>query len=180
VTKPHKPNPEESFRDVCADVAPLPPLDTVEPYQRRPPPVPAQSRRNDLAALREMAEACLPDGDIETGDDLHYCRPGLSQPLLRKLRRGQIAVQDQLDLHGMRTEEARLTVSLFLQDATARALRCVRIVHGKGTGSRDRRPVLKPRLAGWLVKRDEVLAYCSAPAHDGGTGAIYVLLKKRS
>lgn len=180
MTKPRKPDSEESFRDACADVAPLAPLDTAEPYYRRPAPVPAQSRRNDLAVLREMAEARLPDGDIETGDDLLYRRPGMSQQLLRKLRRGQIAVQAQLDLHGMRTDEARLAVSLFLQDATDRELRCVRIVHGKGTGSRDRRPVLKPRLAAWLVKRDEVLAYCSAPTHDGGTGAIYVLLKKRS
>ena len=180
MTGSRKPSSEVIFRDACADVAPLPPSDTIEPYQHRPAPIPTQSRRNDLAALRDMAKAHLPDGDIETGDDLLYCRHGLSQPLLRKLRRGQIAVQDQLDLHGMRTEEARLAVSHFLQNAIARDLRCVRIVHGKGNGSRDMRPVLKPRLAGWLVKRDEVLAYCSAPTHDGGTGAIYVLLKKRS
>lgn len=178
MANPKQPMPDAIFREACDDVAPLRQPDTVEPYRRRPAPEPLQSRRNDDATLREMAEALMPEGEIETSDDLLYHRPGLQHQVLRKLRRGQYTIQGQLDLHGLRADEAKVAVGLFLQDATARGLSCVRIVHGKGNGSRDLRPVLKPRVAGWLVKRNDVLAYCSARANDGGTGAIYVLLRR--
>jgi DNA-nicking Smr family endonuclease len=86
-------------------------------------------------------------------------------------------VEDGIDLHGMNRVQAAEAVGAFLRDCRARKLRCVRIVHGKGLGSRNREPVLKGKLRKWLMVRDEVLAFCQAPANDGGGGAVLVLLK---
>jgi DNA-nicking Smr family endonuclease len=86
-------------------------------------------------------------------------------------------IQDQVDLHGARTDEARELVGGFLSDCLKRGLRCVRIVHGKGHGSRDRQPVLKGKVPKWLMQRDEVIAFCQAKPADGGAGALIVLLK---
>ena len=97
--------------------------------------------------------------------------------LLRKLRGGHWVAEDNLDLHGMNRVEAAAAVAAFLRRCLARRLRCVRIVHGKGLGSRNREPVLKAKLRKWLALRDEVLAFCQAPAADGGGGAVLVLLK---
>jgi DNA-nicking Smr family endonuclease len=95
---------------------------------------------------------------------------------MRKLRRGQFSSRAELDLHGLRSEEARRTVAEFLHAARERNLRCVRIIHGKGRGSGARGPVLKQKLGSWLRQRSEVLAFCSARPADGGSGALYVLL----
>jgi DNA-nicking Smr family endonuclease len=88
-------------------------------------------------------------------------------------------VQASLDLHGMNRVEAALQVAQFVRASAAQGARCVRIVHGKGLGSRNREPVLKAKLRAWLVPRDEVLAFCQAPAAEGGAGALLVLLKAR-
>ena len=99
--------------------------------------------------------------------------------MLRRLRRGHWVVQDNLDLHGMNRVEAAAQVARFVRAAAARGLRSVRIVHGKGLGSRNREPVLKGKLRAWLTPRDEVLAFCQAPAAEGGAGALLVLLQAR-
>ena len=99
--------------------------------------------------------------------------------MLRRLRRGHWVVQAGLDLHGLNRHQAALHVAEFLHSAVHRGLRCVRIVHGKGYGSKNREPVLKGKLRHWLAMRDEVLAYCQAPDHDGGSGALLVLLKAK-
>ena len=97
--------------------------------------------------------------------------------MLRKLRRGHWVLQDELDLHGMNRVQAAHAVAEFLRHCRARHFRCVRIVHGKGLRSHNREPVLKGKLTKWLAQRDEVLAFCQAPAADGGSGALFVLLK---
>ena len=86
-------------------------------------------------------------------------------------------MQEQLDLHGLRTDEAREAVGLFLRHAVRKGLRCVRIIHGKGLGSVNKEPVLKSKVRNWLVQKDEVMAFCQARAADGGSGALVVLLK---
>ena len=86
-------------------------------------------------------------------------------------------VQEELDLHGMNRVQAAHAVAEFLRHCRVRHLRCVRIVHGKGLRSRNREPVLKDKVRKWLSVRDEVLAFCQAPAADGGAGALLVLLK---
>jgi DNA-nicking Smr family endonuclease len=145
-----------------------------------PPPVPAQTRRDERAVLAESVTGPLSVEDaLDTGIELTYLRDGVSRQVLRRLRRGHWVVQDALDLHGMNRGEAALQVAEFLRAAAARGLRCVRIVHGKGLGSKNREPVLKGKLRAWLMPRDEVLAYCQAPAAEGGSGALLVLLKPR-
>jgi len=114
---------------------------------------------------------------MESGEELVFLREGLARQVLRKLRRGHWVVEDSLDLHGMNRVEAALSVAQFLRRCMLRRVRCARIVHGKGLGSRNREPVLKGKLRKWLTLRDEVLAYCQAPAAQGGGGALLVLLK---
>jgi DNA-nicking Smr family endonuclease len=87
--------------------------------------------------------------------------------------------QDQLDLHGLRSEEARQLLAAFLNEALAKGLRCVCIVHGKGLRSENREPVLKRKVGNWLAQRDEVLAFVQARPEDGGSGAVVVLLKAK-
>jgi len=74
-------------------------------------------------------------------------------------------------------EEARSALVEFLNRSARRGLRCLRIIHGKGLRSKNREPVLKPKLGAWLIHRDEVLAFCQARGADGGGGAVVVLLK---
>ena len=174
------PPEDEEFRRATRDVEPLPAPRRIK--LSRPPaaPVPAQSRRDERAALEESLRGPRSiDDAIESGEELVFLREGLSRQLLRKLRRGHWVVQENLDLHGMNRVQAQNAVAEFLRDCRARRLRCVRIVHGKGLGSRNREPVLKGKLRKWLALRDEVLAFCQAPATDGGGGAVLVLLKER-
>ncbi len=152
-------------------------VDTVDLRRPAPPPIPAQKRHDELAVLAELTVLDPGEAELETGEELIFKRAGVQPAVMRKLRRGQFAVQDQLDLHGMTSREAKLYLVEFLQGCRARGLRCVRIVHGKGRRSPGRLPVLKPKLAHWLAQRNEVVAYVSARAVDGGTGAVYVLLK---
>jgi DNA-nicking Smr family endonuclease len=144
----------------------------------RPSPVP---RQRELVEALVLREAISDEFDVETlldtDDALSFRRPGIGPEVVRKLRRGVWAIQAQLDLHGMVASEARLRVAEFLHHCKKHGLRCVRIIHGKGLGSRNREPVLKNRLRNWLMQRDEVIAYCQARKVDGGSGAVVVLLK---
>ena len=142
------------------------------------PPVPVQSLLDEHAALDESRNAVLNDETaLETGEDVAYVREGVSRQVLRRLRRGHWVVQDQLDLHGLTRAEAREALAEFLRAAVGRARRCVRIVHGKGLGSKNREPVLKGKVKVWLARREEVLAFCQAPPAQGGSGAVLVLLR---
>ncbi|MGB9600939.1 MAG: Smr/MutS family protein, partial [Myxococcota bacterium] len=101
--------------------------------------------------------------------------------VLKKLKRGEIAYQDFLDLHGKTKDEAKILVKNFIERSRRTGLGCVLIVHGRGMHSRDYIPVLKEALVGWLSSKAtgrHILAFCSAKPKDGGTGAIYVLLRK--
>jgi len=109
--------------------------------------------------------------------DLSFARTGYPPKILRHLRRGHWRVEDSLDLHGMNRIEAERAVGEFVGRSHQRGLSCVCIVHGRGWGSRDREPVLKGKLRGWLTTREEVLAFSPAPAAHGGAGAVLVLLR---
>ena len=170
----------EALRRALAGVQPLARAKRVAPAHPAPPPVPAQTRRDERAALAESLRGPLTAEDaLDSGIELTYLREGVSRQVLRALRRGHWVVQDGLDLHGMNRVEAARQVAEFVRAAAARGLRCVRIVHGKGLGSTNREPVLKGKLRAWLTPRDEVLAFCQAPAAEGGGGALLVLLKAR-
>ena len=170
------PDGDEDFRRAVADAEPLSPSKTV--VHRRPrAPVPRQRMADERAALAESLEGPLSlDDAIDSGDELSYLREGLRREVLRKLRRGHWVVQDELDLHGMNRLEANHSVAAFLRHCRQRQVRCVRIIHGKGLGSRHREPVLKGLLRKWLL-REDVLAFSQAPAAQGGSGAVLVLLK---
>jgi DNA-nicking Smr family endonuclease len=114
---------------------------------------------------------------LETDDALSYARPGVGPDVLKKLRGGGWVTQDQLDLHGLRVDQAREAIAQFIRDAVKRGVRCVRVIHGKGLGSMDKKPVLKSKVRNWLVQKEEVIAFCTARAADGGSGALMVLLK---
>ena len=162
------------FKKAFADVKPLKRHKRVALKAPAPAPVPHQRRRDEAAALAESLESPLEIDDmLETGEELSYLRDGMARETLRKLRRGHWSVQDGIDLHGMTREHASAVVAEFLQHCVVHGLRCVRIVHGKGLG------ILKAKLGKWLPQREEVLAYCQAPAHEGGGGALLVLLKAR-
>ena len=166
------------FRQAVGDAVPL---RAAPRHVRAPaagPAVAAQSLLDEHAALAESRDAALDHDDaLETGEEASFLRDGLSRQVLRKLRRGHWVVQDQLDLHGMTRAEARDALAAFLREALRRARRCVRVVHGKGLGSKNREPVLKGKVKLWLAQREEVLAFCQAPAAQGGSGAMLVLLR---
>jgi len=108
---------------------------------------------------------------------LSFARNGIGPDTLRKLRRGHWVIQSQIDLHGMRSDEARDALGEYLRNVAKRGLRCVRVIHGKGLGSPNKEPVLKSKVRNWLAQKEEVIAFCQARAADGGAGALVVLLK---
>jgi DNA-nicking Smr family endonuclease len=170
----------EALRRALAGVKPLAHKRRAAAHRPAPPPVPAQTRRDERAVLAESLRGPLSvDEALDSGIELSYLREGVSRQVLRRLRRGHWVVQDELDLHGMNRVQAAQQVADFVRACAARGLRCVRIVHGKGLGSKNREPVLKGKLRAWLAPRDEVLAFCQAPAAEGGSGALLVLLKAR-
>ena len=116
--------------------------------------------------------------DVESGDELSYRSAGVQDTVYRRLKRGTYHFGAELDLHGLRVEPAREAVREFIVACRERNIRCVRIIHGKGLGSDNRGPVLKQWVDGWLRRRSEVLAFCSAQPRHGGTGAVYVLLRR--
>ena len=145
-------------------------LPTPEPRQRE-----ADERAVMLQALSDDFDV---DSLLETDESLSYRRPEISAEVVRKLRRGHWSLQAQLDLHGLRRDEAREALGSFVHESARRGLRCVRVVHGKGNGSPGREPVLKSRVRRWLVQKQEVLAFVQAQAADGGSGALLVLLQQ--
>jgi DNA-nicking Smr family endonuclease len=172
------PPENEEFRQALDGVEPIAPPRRVLRERARPAPLAHHSRRDERAVLAESLHGPLSIEDaLESGEELVYLKDGYSRDLLRKLRRGHWVVEASLDLHGMNRPQAYAAVSEFLKTAAGRGARCVRIVHGKGLGSRNREPVLKGKLRKWLPMRAEVLAFCQAPSAEGGAGAALVLLK---
>jgi DNA-nicking Smr family endonuclease len=147
-----------------------------------PPAASARQRERDEAAV--MLEAISDEFDVEslldTDDSLSFRRADIGPEVVRKLRRGVWAIQAQLDLHGLRREEAREKLNHFIHDAKRHGMRCVRVIHGKGNGSPGREPVLKGKVKAWLVQKKEVIAFTQARASDGGNGALMVLLAPSS
>ncbi len=171
------PDDAELFRAEMRGVRPAPAVNRVEPWRPRPAPVPTQRLRDEQAVLDELARFGLEGDDTEIEDDSLFLRPGLPRDILRKLRRAHWVIQDQLDLHGLTAEPAAIETAAFLADCRRRGLRCVRIIHGKGLGSRGKQPVLKRRIRKLLMRRGEVLAFVEPHAIHGGGGAVVVLLE---
>jgi DNA-nicking Smr family endonuclease len=152
--------------------------DRADPGKPLPRPVPQQLQRDERQVLDEMLADQYDPNHLNLADGISFQRPGVQHNVLRKLRRGQYSIGSELDLHGMTAREARLALIAFLGAARRANQSCVRIIHGKGLRSTNKGPVLKPKVAKWLTQFDDVLAYCTARPADGGSGAIYVLLRK--
>lgn len=144
-----------------------------------PAPVPRRLQQDidDAAALQEsMSDEFDVSTLLDVDDQMSFRRPGIGTDVTRKLRKGEWSIQGQIDLHGLRSDEARNAVGQFIRDAKRMGWRCVRVVHGKGLGSPGKEPVLKSKVQRWLVQKNEVLAFVQAKPSDGGAGALVVLL----
>jgi DNA-nicking Smr family endonuclease len=166
----------ELFREEMRDVVRARPHNRVVHERTPPKPVPTQRLEDERAVLEELSRLAFDLDDIEFDDDAVFLRPGLPRDILRKLRRTHWVIQDHLDLHGLTGDQAVEATAEFLADCKRRGLRCVRIVHGKGLGSRGREPVLKRRVRRQLMRRSEVLGYVEPRPIHGGGGAVVVLL----
>ncbi len=172
---------KELFANSVGQVVPLRKSAPPAPPRARPEAIARQRQRDEAAALVEsISDAFDVESLLETDDALSFRRRGVGIDVVRKLRRGVWVLQDEIDLHGLRSDQARERVAAFLRDAARAGLRCVRVVHGKGHGSPGREPVLKVKVKSWLMQRSEVLAFTHARPADGGHGALLVLLKPGS
>lgn len=161
-------------------IGPVRPLSAPPRAEHAPPlpqPVPVQRQRDEAAVMRE---ALSDEFDVETllhtDEQLSFRRPGIGADVSARLRAGHWSIQRQVDLHGLRTDDAREALGRFITESHRAGLRCVRVVHGKGLGSPGRMPVLKGRVLRWLVQKMEVLAFVQARPAEGGAGALVVLL----
>jgi len=166
------------FIRAAGAVKPLPdPRKVLHPSRPKPPT--AMSYERDQQAV--LQEAISDDFDFSTlldaDDQMSFRRPGISPDVTRKLRRGDWRIQREIDLHGLRRDDARQALGGFIREAHRQGVRCVRVIHGKGLGSPGKTPVLKSRVHGWLIQKNEVLAFVQARPVDGGAGALVVLLQ---
>jgi DNA-nicking Smr family endonuclease len=165
------------FTRAVGKVAPIPNQERVWSPQQRPTPRPLQQDLDDEAVMHEsMSDEFDISTLLDADDQLSFRRPGIGTDVTRKLRKGEWSIQGQIDLHGLRSDEARNAMGQFIRDAKRMGWRCVRVVHGKGLGSPGKEPVLKSKVQRWLVQKNEVLAFVQAKPSDGGGGALLVLL----
>lgn len=177
---PRTPQPDAAllFRRAVAGATPLPPSDRAELKRPRPGPLARQRHADERQVLVDaLADPWDWEAAVSTGEELYFVRPGVPTAAMRKLRRGGWVLQAELDLHGLTGDEARVALAGFLNRCMVEDRRCVRIIHGKGLGSKNRLPVLKNKVRHWLTQREDVLAFCQARTVDGGAGAVLVLLK---
>jgi DNA-nicking Smr family endonuclease len=177
---PAAPDPDD-VRLFHEAVGPVQRLHAPDALQRPPPPKPepTQFLRDEAAVSSELLNTPFDPAELEMGEELSYLRDGHPPKILKQLRRGHFSVQDEIDLHQMTAEVARGVVAGFLDASQRRGLGCVKIIHGKGLRSRAEGPVLKRLVDRMLRQRDQVVAFASAQANQGGTGAVLVLLKPR-
>lgn len=170
--------PESSlFLEAMTGVEPLR-HDKVLHDTPKPPAIPTKTIEDDKQVLKDMLSDEYEPLDMQPGDVLSYCQPGVQKRVFRKLRRGDYRISDELDLHGLNVKQAREMLLQFLQQVKQLESCCVRVIHGKGKRSSNTGPVLKRKVDHWLRQHGRVLAYHSAQPCDGGTGAVYVLLKR--
>ena len=172
---------KEFFATAVGIVKPLPPKHRPGHRASLPvvptAPIAVQHQLDEQAVMREaLSDEFDVETLLDTDDALSYRRAGIGTDVTRKLRKGGWSIQGQVDLHGLRREDAREALVDFIKDAARMGWRCVRVVHGKGLGSPGKTPVLKGKVQSWLIQKQEVLAFVQArPAH-GGAGALVLLL----
>jgi len=168
------------FADEMSDVRRLKTEKRVESAKSKPKPKPLQNQNlttaeDDSNSGRISDPVDLRDAVVD--DVLFFARSGIQQKICKKLKRGDLPIEEELDLHGYTVNEAKTAIQDFLHECKRQHIRYIRIIHGKGYRSENNIPVLKTHVAYWLPQINDVLAFSSAQARDGGTGALYVLLK---
>ena len=170
----------QSFLDEVSDVRPLVSEKRFEAPKIKPPPKPRVDQ-HDPETEEPAGDNMLSDPtdlrDAAVDDVLFFARAGIQQKVQKKLRRGELPIEEELDLHGYTVNEAKTAIQDFLYECKRQHIRYIRIIHGKGYRSDQKIPVLKTHVAYWLPQHNDVLAFSSAQARDGGTGALYVILK---
>lgn len=166
------------FARAVGAVQPLPDRKQAKLPRVAAAPVAVQRQKDEEAVLRDA----LSDGFdvstlLDTDEALSFRRPGIGPDVTQKLRKGDWAIQREIDLHGLRSDEARVALAEFIRLAHRQGVRCVRVVHGKGLGSPGKTPVLKSKVHSWLVQKNQVMAFVQAKPAEGGAGALVVLLK---
>jgi DNA-nicking Smr family endonuclease len=167
------------FRDLIGPVRELKETTAPKPRPPPPPPVPKQSLLDEAHVMHELLDPPDDPELLDGGEVQSFLADGLSPKILRKLKRGGFAVQDEIDLHALTRAQAQKLFAIFLRDVEKRNVSCIRVIHGKGLRSPDQRGVLKSLVDFWLRKRQNVLAFTSAPISQGGTGAVLVLLRRK-
>ncbi len=174
-------DPSTLFRQVVGAARPVDTRNRVELERPSPAPAPVKREADERAALDESLAAPLSFEDrLDMGDEAAFLRTGLPRRVLTDLRRGRWVLQGQIDLHGLTRDEARDALARFLAASLQQGLRCIRVIHGKGLGSPGRVSILKQLSRGWLAQREEILAFCQAGPHDGGSGALLVLMRAQN
>ncbi len=148
---------------------------------KRPKPIPKKRLEDEEQVLEDMfsAEFGPEQMEVDNEETLSYARTGVQHGIIRKLKRGQYSIEAELDMHGMTVAIAKPALAEFIHRSQSLAKRCVKIIHGKGYRSPNQQPVLKAHINRWLRRSDAVIAFSSARQIDGGTGAVYVLLKQK-
>ncbi len=165
----------KAFAQATRGVRRLKPINRAEPDSLRPPAKASQTRAAERAVLEQSLNGPF---TAETHEEVAFCRETVTKQAFRRLRRGEFAIEAEIDLHGMRLGEAHQELKDFVSECVARRITGIRIVHGKGTRSGPDGPVLKPSVHNWLSCWNAVLAFASAQPRHGGNGAVYVLLRR--
>ena len=170
---------QEAFAKAMRGVKRLRPVERAAEPKR-----PQATARNSRATRSQLLIESLNTPDLadaieQLGEEIAFRRPGLPEKIFRRLRRGRFSIEAEADLHGLTVPEAKVQLREFICESTEYGLGCVRVIHGKGLGSGPGGPVLKGNVQRWLAQWDEVLAFVTALARDGGSGAVYVLLRRR-
>jgi DNA-nicking Smr family endonuclease len=142
-------------------------------------PEATQALLDEARVVDELMSSVIDPAFIEIGEELSYLKDGVAPRVLRNLKRGHYSIRDEIDLHQMTEAVARAAMKEFLEESLRDDRLCVKIIHGKGLRSRAAGPVLKRMVDGVLRRRSDVVAFASAKAAEGGTGATVVLLKRR-
>jgi DNA-nicking Smr family endonuclease len=166
------------FRRLMGDARPIEQDKRAPDYKPKPKPKARFRRADERTVLQESLEADVDEIETGAGESLRFHRASVGKRTLRKLARGNYAVQGEIDLHGLTVPEAKDALREFIKESGYRGHTCVRVVHGKGLGSGQRGPILKTKVNHWLRRWNEVLAFVSTRQVHGGTGAIYVLLNR--
>ena len=181
IQETHNTREEDIFREAMSGVSPM--THDKAYHEAEKPKIKSRQSNSEVKSFEEemLVHDSLSDEleieDVDNEEVLSFCESGIQKTVFKKLRTGGYRISDELDLHGSTLKQAKQILLYYLQEAVQFEGCCVRIIHGKGHRSGNNKPVLKTHVNHWLSEHERVLAFHSAKAKDGGTGAVYVLLK---